>query len=212
MRQLYPSAAGRYTCWNQLTNRRYVNEGARIDYTLVDKSFFKYVKRGEVESLRVHSAGPEDPNSEEAAACVATANGGFQAVSFKGGGIVEASQNILDTQFGKPHTGLIYTPPSFSDHIAISLLLDNECLTPTLALDKADPCTRKAQPHRSQKTIASFFAAATSSSKKQNRTSTGSKLQLGTAPRKESGIKRFFVQTSSSSSKKWRRTINSDSA
>lgn len=202
MRQFHASAAGRYTCWNQLTNRRYYNEGARIDYTLVDKSFFKYVKRGKVESLRVHPAGPDDPNSEEAAACVATANGGFQAVSFQGGGIVEASQEVLDTQFGEPHTGLIYTPPSFSDHIAISLLLDDECLTLSLALDKSDSPTRKAQPHNSQKTIASYFAAASSTAEKQKSASSASRLRVGKPAKKDSGIKRFFVQPSSSSSKK----------
>lgn len=205
MRQLYPSAAGRYTCWNQLTNRRYCNEGARIDYTLLDKSLFKHVKRGDVESLRVHPAGPDDPNSEEAAACVATANGGFQAVPFQGGGIVEAPQDVLDTQFGEPHTGLIYTPPSFSDHIAISLLLDDECLTPSLALDKSDSPTRTAQPHKSQKTIASFFASASSTSKNQNRSSSSSKFRAGKLTKKESGIKRFFVEPSSSSSKKGKK-------
>mmetsp|Transcript_12233 Transcript_12233/g.29149 ORF Transcript_12233/g.29149 Transcript_12233/m.29149 type:complete len:251 (-) Transcript_12233:1744-2496(-) len=205
MRQLYPSAAGRYTCWHQLTNRRYCNEGARIDYTLVDKSFFKYVKRGKVESLRIHPAGPDDPNSEESAACVATANNGYQPVSFQGGGIVEASQDVLDTQFGEPHTGLIYTPPSFSDHIAISLLLDDECLTPSLALDKSDSPTRKAQPHKSQKTIASFFAAASSTSKKHNSSSSGPRFRMGKPAKQESGIKRFFVQPSSSSNKKGKK-------
>ncbi|CAJ1961081.1 unnamed protein product [Cylindrotheca closterium] len=205
MRQLYPSAAGRYTCWNQNTNRRYCNEGARIDYTLVDKSLFKYVKRGNAESLRVHPTGPDDPNSEEAAACVATANGGFQAVSFQGGGIVEASQDVLDTQFGEPHTGLVYTPPTFSDHIAISLLLDDECLAPSVVLDKSDPLTRTSQPHKSQKTIASFFASASSTSIKEKISSSGSRFRVGEPAKKESGIKRFFVQPSSSNSKKGKR-------
>lgn len=65
----------------------------------------------------------EDPLTEEAALAAATARGKFQPVSFEGGGIVEASQEALDTQFGPRHTGMIYTPPSYSDHIAISLLL-----------------------------------------------------------------------------------------
>ena len=33
----HPNAQGRFTCWNQYTNRRYENEGARIDYILVDR-------------------------------------------------------------------------------------------------------------------------------------------------------------------------------
>ena len=35
-RKRHREAEGRYTCFNQYTNRRYENEGARIDYILVD--------------------------------------------------------------------------------------------------------------------------------------------------------------------------------
>ena len=175
-RSLYPDAEGRYTCWNQFTNRRYANEGARIDYTIVDKALAPFIRKGNVNGLRCGctlmaasdgNSPRHKPTSEQAALCAATANGGFQPVSFEGGGIVEASQSILDTQFGLQHTGMVYTPPSFSDHTAISLLLDDECCRDATerssVLTGDDPQTRKAQPHKAQMSICSFFKAPASS-------------------------------------------------
>ena len=34
------SVAGRFTCWEQYTNRRYANEGSRIDLVLVDEAWW----------------------------------------------------------------------------------------------------------------------------------------------------------------------------
>ena len=132
---------------------------------------------------------------EEAALCAATANGRYQPAAYEGGGIMEATQATLDTQFGTPHTGHIYTPPTFSDHIAVSLLLHDSVLTTTTTTtnnnnstackqidvtgDNTDThvhpihppeqneniltktgtkTTKRAQPHKTQTTIASFFA------------------------------------------------------
>ncbi|KAG7366212.1 exodeoxyribonuclease III [Nitzschia inconspicua] len=159
-RHFYPDAEGRFTCWDQFRNRRYENEGARIDYTIVDQSLLKYVQQGNVTALRCSCFGKHDPNSEEAALCATTANGRFQAVPFNGGGIVEATQEALDSQFGEKHTGMIYTPPSFSDHIATSLLLDDTCCSFGLTLQENDKTTRAAQPHKKLRTISSFFGAA----------------------------------------------------
>jgi hypothetical protein len=196
-RHFYPLAEGRYTCWNQFTNRRYTNEGARIDYTLVDRSLLTYVLKGNVDSLRVCSdQDQDDSNSETAALSAATANKGFQPVSFQGGGIVEASQTTLDTQFGTPHTGMIYTPPSFSDHIAISLLLDSDCCSPDLALNVSDPTTRKAQPHKTQKSIKSFFGAVSSQTANQKKSSSDSTVLGIPNAQKRSGIQSFFAPKS----------------
>jgi exodeoxyribonuclease III len=156
-RLFYPNAQARFTCWHQFTNRRYFNEGIRIDYTLVDRSLLQYVKRGDVPHLRC-CGSMEKPDSEAAALCAATANGRYQPVSFEGEGIRSVSRDILDLQFGAPHTGMIYTPPSFSDHVAISLLMDDGFCCSNLELDEKDGPTRKAQPHKAQKSIASFFA------------------------------------------------------
>ena len=191
-RHFHPSAEGRYTCWHQFTNKRYINEGARIDFTLVDSSLLQYVQKGNVDSLRC-SSSQEDANSEIAALCAATANGGFQPVSFEGGGIIESNLDTLDTQFGTPHTGMIYTPPSFSDHIAISLLLDDDCCSHDMKLNEQDPGTRKAQLHKSQKSISSFFTTPSSTnSHKQASTSSATKKPFASKSLKRKGIQSFF--------------------
>jgi len=203
-RHLYPEAEGRYTCWNQFTNRRYENEGARIDYSLVDKALLPWVQKGNVEGLRcgysstTHNGPKYPPDSEQAALCAATANGGFQPVSFEGGGIIEAGQDILDTQFGLPHTGIVYTPPSFSDHTAISLLLDDEYFrVPSMGmsvLNEDDSHTRKAQPHKAQKSISSFFSAT--ATRNQNATPSMSKTAGTGTMKRKNGIHNYFVSKS----------------
>lgn len=194
-RYFYPLAQGRYTCWHQFTNRRYANEGARIDYTLVDRSLVTHVLRGDVESLRVCS-DRDDSNSEAAALAVATANNGFQPVSFQGGGIAEASQSTLDSQFGTPHTGMIYTPPSFSDHIAVSLLLSDDCRSPDLVLNESDAATRKAQPHKTQKSIKSFFGSASSKTTNTEPSTLSAKGTGQQNAQKRKGIQHFFAPKS----------------
>jgi len=132
-RHFYPSAQGRFTCWNQNKNRRYVNEGSRIDYTLIDASLLPLLQQGESVTAprcpRTTAAKQDnddtnkkeiDPLSEQAALMACTANGLFEPVSFEGGGMVESTREALDSQFGAAHTGHIYTPPTFSDHIAVS--------------------------------------------------------------------------------------------
>ncbi|VEU43003.1 unnamed protein product [Pseudo-nitzschia multistriata] len=185
----YPNAEGRFTCWDQFRNRRYGNQGARIDYTLIDKSLVGSLRKGHVSSLRCGNCGGRcHPESEAAALCAATANGGYQPVSFHGGGIVEASQKVLNTQFGTPHTGHIYTPPTFSDHIAVSMLLDNSCCSCHLELQDQDKKTKASQPHKRVKTINSYFGPSTSckhgETKKQNKKVAFSNLKVSNAKRK----------------------------
>ena len=158
-RLYYANAVGRFTCWHQYTNKRYVNEGSRIDYTLVDKKLVPYIQQRT--ALRCCDVAPEDPFSEDAALKAATACGRYKAASFDGSGIGDANQEALDMQFGPVHTGMIYTPPSYSDHIAIALVLQ-DIIFPMghcLQLDDTDRVTRKAQPHRSQSSIKTFFTA-----------------------------------------------------
>lgn len=187
-RHFYPNAESRFTCWHQFTNKRYENDGSRIDYILFDKCLLPRVGKGDVSGPRScgDATSEEELLSEAAAFRAATANGRFKPASFEGGGISEASQEALDTQFGPPHTGMIYTPPSFSDHIAISLSTNNELLSTDLALQENDTRTRKAQPHKLQTTIRSFFIAGAASQSSKN---AGSKtralgMQSATAPSK----------------------------
>ncbi|CEM37064.1 unnamed protein product, partial [Vitrella brassicaformis CCMP3155] len=89
--------------------------------------------------------------------------------SWDGGGLIDASQPVYDTQFLPPHTGMCYTPPKFSDHIAVTLCLDNTPHTPAghhidfgqrVAVDMKDTKTTRSQPHRGWKGIQSFFQPA----------------------------------------------------
>jgi hypothetical protein len=133
----------------------------------LDRSLLGHLQKGDVDTLRccgTDEQEQEDALGESAALRAVTANGRFQPASFQGGGINDASQESLDTQFGAPHTGMIYTPPSFSDHIGVSVLLDDDVLRRDLVLNENDAATRKAQPHKVQKSIKSFFSNPTPSS------------------------------------------------
>lgn len=181
-RHFYPTAEGRFTCWNQNKNRRYVNDGSRLDYTLIDASLLPLLQQGEsVTAPRCPTTSTQndnaddntntnnkeiDPLSEQAALMACTANGLFEPVSFEGGGMVESTREALDTMFGVAHTGHIYTPPTFSDHIAVSVLL-NADLARHLTLNN-DVGTRKAQPHTQQRSVASFFSKAAPAAASKN--------------------------------------------
>ena len=165
-RELYPTAEARFTCWNQRQNRRYANEGGRIDFTLVDGALLRRVAQPDGGSaLRCGREGTPraDPLGEEAALRAATADGRFAGGTYAGGGIAGATRRALDTQFvGAPHTGMVYTPPGYSDHIAVSLRMEagfeEEQAGRGLALSHG-AATRRAQPHKRQRSIASFFGA-----------------------------------------------------
>jgi len=212
-RHYYPNAKGRFTCWDQFKNRRYDNQGGRIDYTLIDKSLVGYLQKGEINSLRCGGCGDRhDSNSEVAALCAATANGRFQPVSFQGGGIVEASQKALDSQFGTPHTGHIYTPPSFSDHIGISVLLDDSLCSYSLGLSEQDKSTRSAQPHKKVRPINSYFSAVSSSkhnADKRQETKTTKGVSQSAVTKRKVQLSNVEKSTKVSYSNKKVRGINS---
>jgi hypothetical protein len=92
-----------------------------------------------------------------------------------GGGLEDAPQWAYDHHFRPPATGMVYTPPQYSDHIAVSLLLRAEALddarAATAAAAAAAPggggasfkfnaATRKCQPHATTTTITAFFGKA----------------------------------------------------
>ena len=209
-RHVHPHAAHRFTCWNQMTNRRYDNMGARIDYTLVDKTLVHFVDNDESARGKLRSCFYDgDDKSEEAALHAATASGNFVGAGYEGGGIACASTKALETQFGNngdgkdgnsggAHTGIIYTAPQYSDHVGVSLLLNEQfdetyCSRP-MTLDLKDGATKRAQPHKMQKSISSFFASASTSVSALTTSSTAAK-------RKGSSSKSFSV-TSKEAAKK----------
>mmetsp|Transcript_11100 Transcript_11100/g.20378 ORF Transcript_11100/g.20378 Transcript_11100/m.20378 type:complete len:139 (+) Transcript_11100:23-439(+) len=79
----------------------------------------------------------------------------------KGEGYQTAARRIMIPNFTKKQTGMVYTPPQYSDHIAVSLLLT----FPTSASIeqnngksiKFDKVTRKCQAHKQQMRLSSFF-------------------------------------------------------
>ena len=188
-RHLYPYAEGRFTCWNQFTQKRYTNQGGRIDYTLVDRSLLKYVERPPMDGTFLRCGGGSntsvlngsklDPMGETAALMAATACGLFESGSYAGGGIASATQRALDTQFvGVPHTGMIYTPPSYSDHIAVSLLLMDTIRDRMGGSEMiGDATTRKSQPHKRQRSISSFFFSSSSRSSSTSSSSSNTVVQ-----------------------------------
>ena len=151
----WPDAERRATCWSQYTNERYINNGRRIDYTLVDRAFFdQYAMRGEAP---LSTGGSElDANSAEAALAACTLNGLYQQVSFHGGGMQELVLPQFNAQFQPPGTNLLYTPPQLSDHIGTTLLLRSGAIG-QVAPAKYDAATRKCQPHQQTPSITSFF-------------------------------------------------------
>ena len=85
-RELFPDAQGRFTCWSQHTNRRYENDGIRIDYTIVDASMTEYFATCSPPKLRSckYAKAEDDFGSEEAGMHAATASGLFQGASYQG--------------------------------------------------------------------------------------------------------------------------------
>jgi hypothetical protein len=142
-RYFHPHAQDRFTCFHQYENKRYCNEGTRIDYTLVDSKLVSYLVKG-----------MDYDDSAAAALADVTAQGRFPSGTFHGGGIPDVPQPVLDTQFTTPHTGMVYTPPSWSDHIAVSVVLDLQVNNVVL---KNDAATRQTQPHKKQTCITSFL-------------------------------------------------------
>lgn len=148
--ELRPAAECRFTCWDQYKNMRHVNVGRRIDYIYLDRPLFDEA------ALR----GPPLAEAEDAAGALraATAGGRWAPAPWTGASVLqEAPMTTHDTQFVPPHSGVIYTPPQASDHVAVSLLLRHGAVpAQTLQLDDD---TRSCS-FRPQRTIASFFGAA----------------------------------------------------
>jgi len=158
----HPHAEGRFTCWEQYTNARYENAGARIDYIFVDAPLHARARRGGdlASGCGRNAAGAPaalDPLSAEAAASAATAGGRWKPAPFDGSGIPEPTGAQLATQFEPPGTGIRYTPPQYSDHTAITLLLADEDEAPAPLQLKLDAATLRAMPHKQTRSITSFF-------------------------------------------------------
>lgn len=141
--------------------------GGRIDYTLVDRPFYESfvsVCTSIGDGLDTGTRDDLDPLSREAALSACTLNNHFQPAPFGGGGMSDAPQWCYDHHFRSPSTGMVYTPPQYSDHIAVSLLIHSNAIAFECVTDrKFDSGTRKCQPHTSMKSIKSYFQQPNSS-------------------------------------------------
>jgi exodeoxyribonuclease III len=150
-----------FTCWDQYRNKRYDNEGNRIDYIFVDASLLLGyappptqpcgLPREGVSDSTSHSASERlreialagfNGSERRAGLARATANGRYSAAPTSGGGMEKlrnvdkllmfnnaavrassSSSDLLSAQSPHRTTGLLITPPQFSDHIAVTLVL-----------------------------------------------------------------------------------------
>mmetsp|Transcript_84222 Transcript_84222/g.234948 ORF Transcript_84222/g.234948 Transcript_84222/m.234948 type:complete len:552 (+) Transcript_84222:41-1696(+) len=155
--EFYPHAEERFTCWDQYRNRRHANVGSRIDFVLVDRVFFeRHAQQGS--ELEAHGHAPA--TSAAAALAAATLGGLSQPSPFAGGGMPTLEEDEYFAQFRTgPSTGIIYTPPQLSDHVAVSLLCGGLASAQgTVPAPTRDAATLRCQPHRSAKRITDFFS------------------------------------------------------
>ena len=87
----------------------------------------------------------------------------YEPAPLGGGGLVDAPAAVMEAMFRDAATGILYTPPRFSDHAAVScLMLDGlwnafpKPSTPTAAA----AALRGAQPHKLTAPITQFFKTA----------------------------------------------------
>merc|ERR1719210_1306361 len=120
--RLHPVAEERFTCWDQYRNKRHENVGSRIDFILVDRPLFEeHARRG----AGLDARKVPDPDSAAAALAAARLDGLSQPSSFAGGGMPALEEDEYYAQFREvASTGIIYTPPQLSDHVATCLLLE----------------------------------------------------------------------------------------
>mmetsp|Transcript_98045 Transcript_98045/g.204501 ORF Transcript_98045/g.204501 Transcript_98045/m.204501 type:complete len:807 (+) Transcript_98045:102-2522(+) len=171
--EVHPIAEDRFTSWSQTANLRYINLGTRIDYVICDRTTFQDCVIPSAAELLAGSRPGEDSSlsstlTAAAALNAATSFGGWHASALfgiargEGLGLQVDDMRLNDSQFpSRPHTGLIYTPPAYSDHIAVSVLLKKSSM---LLHDKAknsqtlsEASTKKSQPWTAQRGISSFF-------------------------------------------------------
>ena len=159
---VHPDRADRFTCWHQYTNKRYDNVGSRIDYVLVDAALFSSSKPVAGALDRGLDEPPEagGPDSPAAAHRAAVLDGHWAPAGFDGSGLRDGrATDYLHHSTAPPHTGVRYTPPSWSDHVAVTLCLGAVPVpAPRAASTKRQ--LGDTQPHAKVRTITQFFSAA----------------------------------------------------
>ena len=154
---LHPRRSERFTCWHQYHNKRYENVGSRIDYVLVDRALFE-AAAPVAGALDAGLRSDVDANTARAARGAAVLDGRWAPAGFDGGGLRDGrASDYLHHSSHAPHTGIRYTPPTWSDHVAATLCLG---AAPADAAPRAARAAGDAQPHAKVRTITQFFSAA----------------------------------------------------
>jgi len=159
----HPRAEGRFTCWNQALNLRYSNCGARLDYVLCDAELAQRLVA--TPSAELPGASERHPgHTAEAALDAATSYGRWHEAPRKDlcageAGLSLQADNMLlnNSQFAAPHTGMLYTPPSYSDHVPACALFECEEGLFVHAPSLSEQETRRCTPWVAQPGLASFF-------------------------------------------------------
>eukprot|EP00397_Hematodinium_sp_SG-2012_P041136 GEMP01045238.1.p1 GENE.GEMP01045238.1~~GEMP01045238.1.p1 ORF type:complete len:511 (+),score=94.34 GEMP01045238.1:156-1688(+) len=155
---LFPHEKERFTCWNQTRNFRYKNIGSRLDYTIVDDELWELVDKKPLPLF----GGPGISGAH--AAC--TLNGRWKEAPVAGPlvglglSLQRDDMSLNDQQFLPPSTGIVYTPPSYSDHVAVTLKLarhPDEIASNASKSSWPVKLTRACQPWTQYTSAASFF-------------------------------------------------------
>ncbi|KAK7250207.1 double-stranded DNA 3'-5' exodeoxyribonuclease [Aureococcus anophagefferens] len=177
---LHPQRSERFTCWHQYHNKRYERR-QRADHALVDRALFE-AAAPVAGALDAGLRSDVDANTARAARGAAVLDGrwapaGFDqgrtrvrnsqlqrllarpfSTRFDGGGLRDGrASDYLHHSSHAPHTGIRYTPPTWSDHVAATLCLG---AAPADAAPRAARAAGDAQPHAKVRTITQFFSAA----------------------------------------------------
>jgi len=164
--QAHPEAENRFTCWNQHLNLRYSNCGARLDYVLCDVSLAHSLVATPTDQLPGASSRFAGHTSQ-AALDAATSFGRWHQAPRKevygeeaGLSVQQDDMKLNETQFVPPHTGMIYTPPSYSDHVAAcAVFRGSSFLRGPVSVSEKE--TRRCTPWTAQPDLAVFFSRGT---------------------------------------------------
>ncbi|KAH9260646.1 hypothetical protein BASA81_001113 [Batrachochytrium salamandrivorans] len=155
-----PNTSERFTVWNTRTNQRYSNAGSRLDYVLVDKRLT--IQPNSNQQQRLFGCDCLTDLCAKPKRCgwqASTAFGRWQPAPMQGGGLPEATTADFNSQFrpkGGAHTGILYTPPGCSDHVAVSCVLSPSPSLQDLVLDNKDSGTKLARPYAKQRSLMDF--------------------------------------------------------
>lgn len=165
---LFPSATERFTVWNQTKNLRYKNVGSRIDFAIVDRELYELVDK-KPEPL---FGGPGFHGALSACTLDGQWHEAPKAGPLAGSGLSlqRDDMKLNDQQFLTPSTGIVYTPPSYSDHVPVTLKLSK---LPGSRNDEEKRAewplkdTRACQPWKNFGSVSAFFQVKPKEAKKR---------------------------------------------